>query len=51
MSLHRLAQLFSPEGDTYLDFGNAIRTWYNELHKDQKDKQAKWQNNILHVRY
>jgi hypothetical protein len=38
-----IGALFSPQGSTYLDYGDAIRTWYNALHKDQKDKLARWQ--------
>ena len=38
-----IGSLFSPQGNTYLDYGDAIRRWFNELHDDQKDKQASWQ--------
>ncbi len=40
-----IGMLFAPQGNTYLDYGDAIRTWFNGLHKDQKDKQAFWQTN------
>lgn len=44
--IRSIATLFSPEGDTYLDYSDAIRRWANGLHEDQKDKNATWRTNI-----
>lgn len=39
-----LANLFSPEGDTYADYTSAMTRWYKELHSDQKLLTAEWQS-------
>jgi len=39
-----LATLFDPDGDTYLDYLNAISEWHNQLHPDQKLETSHWQS-------
>lgn len=41
-----LASLFSPVGDTYVDYLNAISQWHKQLHPDQKLATAEWQSPV-----
>lgn len=41
--IHGIGRLFVPEGNTFLDYQDAIRNWVNDLHPDQKLKNANWQ--------
>lgn len=39
-----IGHLFAPEGKTYMDYADAIRDWVSELHPDQRDPYASWQD-------
>ena len=40
--VREISQKFTPEGDTYQDYSDAIRDWVNNLHPDQKNRYANW---------
>lgn len=39
-----ISELFSPQGETYNDYREAILNWYRNLHPDQKVLNADWQS-------
>ena len=41
--VNELSQLFNPSGETYIKYQEAITTWYENLHPDQKILNAEWQ--------
>lgn len=44
--ISKLANLFSPEGETYHDYSTSIHNWVKNLHPEQKILNADWQTPV-----